>query len=276
MVVISWNLAIGYTGVLLFGQLAFFGIGGYTTGLMTLELSISPWIGLFIGGFVAALCGFLIGLPLLRLKGLSVVLVTFAFQEIVRVVILNLRDVTGGIMGLHFIPPFAIGLYVFGEIENYWLALALLVTIGSVIYLVVKSPSGLAFIALRDSERFAVGRGVNPFKYKLFVFTMTAFLTGVAGGFYAHFMGMVAPSMISFDVLILLWLMLVIGGIGSLWGSLIGPFLIVFINESLRIVEDTRLIIMGALMVILMLFLPSGIGKELRKSVREFLHRLNS
>ena len=98
MVVLSWNLAVGYTGVLLFGQLAFFGIGGYTTGLITLGLPISPWIGLVLGGFVAALFGFLIGLPLLRLKGLSVVLVTFAFQEIVRVVILNLRDITGGVI----------------------------------------------------------------------------------------------------------------------------------------------------------------------------------
>jgi branched-chain amino acid transport system permease protein len=272
VVAASWDLIMGFAGIFSFGQVAFFVLGGYGGAILTEVLGISPWFGILLGGCVAGLVGILVGLPCLRLKGPYVALVTFAFHMLLEPLLKS--DIgralgSGGTQGLLGITPFSLGGYEFSSLEMvpwYYTALILSFISFLVIYKIIHSTWGLAFVALRDAEVFAKSLGVNDFKYKLMVFGLSAFLAGAIGAFYGTFVGVLSTRILGLDVFLTLMVMLVVGGIGRFPGALIGALLVSFVSEMLRPAGVYRGLIFGAMVVLLILLLPQGITGLLSSS----------
>ena len=273
----SWNLIMGYAGIWSFGQLALFGVGAYTSALMSYHYGISPFIGTIAGAVAAVLASMVLGLPSLRLRGAYVVLLTLAFHELLRNLITNdTTKWTGGGFGL-----FGFGQYGLKELPQlermmifYYVALILLVLTNVIIWRILASPLGLAFRALRDAEPYAVARGIPEYRFKLLVFAISAFFTGLAGAFYANFLDAVGPSIFDFGLMMNLLAMIVIGGWGTFWGPMIGTVLLLYLNEVLRDFDQWRVLIFGLLMIIFVILLPQGLIRPLETITRRIGTRL--
>jgi branched-chain amino acid transport system permease protein len=258
----SWNLIMGYAGIWSFGQLALFGVGAYTSALMGYHYGISPFIGTIAGALAAVLASMVLGLPSLRLRGAYVVLLTLAFHELLRNLIVNdTTKFTGGGFGL-----FGFGQYGLGDVPPlermtifYYAALVLLILTNLIIWRILASPLGLAFRALRDAEPYAVARGIPEYRFKLLVFAISAFFTGLAGAFYANFLDAVGPTIFDFGLMMNLLAMIVIGGWGTFWGPMLGTVLLLYLNEALRDIDEWRVLIIGVLMILFVILLPQGL-----------------
>lgn len=260
-----WDLIMGFAGIFSFGQVAFFVIGAYSSAIVSARFGIPPVFAVFIAGGIAAAFGVLVGLPCLRLKGAYIALVTFAVHMILEPVLKG--DIgralgTGGSRGILTIAPMNILGFTFSSsdpIPYFYLLLLVAVFCSVIIFLVIKSHWGTAFLALKDAEDFATCLGVSAFKYKLMVFALTSFLTGMIGGFYAHYVGMLSTRMLGIDLFVTLMVILVIGGVGKFPGAIVGAFITIALNEMLSPIGPYRPIILGAMVVILVLVLPDGI-----------------
>ena len=258
-----WNFTMGYAGIFTFGQFGFFVVAAYTSGMVTKYLGISPWIGILSGGCMAGLVGILIGLPCMKLKGAYIALITFALHLVVGPLIKVGDPIgTGGSTGLMSIPTLKLGGYIFSRtqlIPWYFVALVISFLILLAVYKTIFSSVGLGFIGLRDSEDFAKTLGINEYKYKLMVFGLSAFLTGIIGGFYAHYAGIISPRLLGLDIFLMVMLMLIIGGMGIFPGAFLGGFIIFFLNELLRPLASYRFLIFGAIVVVAIKYMPEGI-----------------
>jgi len=261
----SWDLMLGYAGVFTFGQVALFVIGSYASGMATIQLGISPWLAMLVAGLLTALVSVLIGLPCLRLKAAYVALLTFALHMILEPLLKS--DIgraigTGGSQGLLNVAPLSIGGYTFSSLELvpwYYAALAISFLLIFAIYKIIHSWWGMAFVAIHDAESFGKSLGVDEFKYKLLVFAVSAFFTGVIGGFYAHYIGVVSTRILGLDLFLLLMVMQVIGGMGRFPGAVIGAFIATLLNELLRVAGIYRLVIFGAVVIVVVVLMPEGI-----------------
>jgi len=169
---------------------------------------------------------------------------------------------SGGSVGILTIPPIVVFGYSFSSanlVSTFYLTLILTVICSGIIMVVIKSYWGTAFLALKDSQEFAVSLGVSAFKYKLMVFALTSFLTGIVGAFYGHYIGMISTRMLELDLFCTLMVMLVVGGIGRFPGAILGAIITVTVNEMLSPLGSYRAVTMGALVVILVLALPNGV-----------------
>lgn len=270
----SWNLIVGYIGIFSFGHHAFFGIGGYVSALLAMKAGVSPWFGLIIGGIVAAFFSFVIGLPCLRLRAAPyIAIATLAFAEISRMTCMNLVDLTRGEMGLWGIPHFPditvpwIGVISFAggvRVPYYYLILIIFILTMTVVHFGLSSHVGLAFRSIRDSQDASESLGVNITHYKLLAFMTGGFFAGVAGGFYAHYLLIMTPtSVLSIPIMIDIVVMTLLGGLTTFMGPVVGAFLVVLGLEHLRVLEEYRFIAYGILLVVMILFVPSGIGTKL-------------
>lgn len=260
---VTWDLVFGYAGILTLGHLGFFTIGAYASAMLTTNFPVSPWVGIIFGGVVAGIFGLLLGVPCLRLKGAYVALITFAFHLVLPTLI-HRGDIikTGGTKGIFGIIPLKIGSYTFSQLNKvpwFYVMLGLTIFIFLLIYKIINSPFGSAFVAIRDSEDFAKSLGINIFKTKLQVFGLTSLLAGVTGGFYAHYVGYIGSKILNFDSFLFVWVIMAIGGVGSFPGVLISAIIITILNEMLRGFESYRLLILGALVIISIIFMPNGI-----------------
>ena len=266
-----WDLIMGFAGIFSFGQVAFFVIGAYASAIVSNKFGIPPFFSIFIAGGVAAILGVLVGLPCLRLKGAYVALVTFAVHMILEPFLkgsMGRAIGTGGSRGILTIPPVKIFGFAFTpdhKVAVFYLTLVLAVICSIVILMVIRSFWGTAFLALKDSEDFSASLGVSAFKYKLAVFALTSFLTGMVGGFYAHYVGMLSTRMLGIDLFVTLMIMLVIGGIGQFPGAILGAIVTVTLNETLSPLGPYRPLILGGLVVVLVLLLPDGIIGLIRR-----------
>jgi branched-chain amino acid transport system permease protein len=263
----SWDLILGYANVFAFGHLAFFVLGAYVSGLLGVYFGVSPWLGMFIGGAISALVGLLIGVPCLRLEGMYLAIVTFSLQFILPTLIVWAGPgrfesfSTGGTFGLQRIPPPTLFGYTFNRFESvpwYYLALVVFIVFHIVIYLIIRSSIGLAFVALRDAKPLAKALGIDDYKYKLMVFGISAFIAGWIGAFYGHYFQLIAPTTLGLDVFLIILVMVLFGGLGVFPGATIGAFVITFVNEALRPLLEWRLVILGAIVILTMLFMPKG------------------
>lgn len=259
----AWDLILAYGGIFNLAQVGFFAIGSYTSAMMTMQLGISPWLGLLMGGIVTAIAGVLVGLPCLRLHGIFIALMTLAFFEVIGPLISAGRAIgTGGRGGLLPIHPLSIGNYVFSSDEPlpwYFVAFVFFAVFLFVIYKVINSKLGLAFTALRDSESFAQSLGVNRYKCSLIVTGIATFITGVMGAFYAHYVSVISPRMLGLDIFLILIIMIIVGGAGRFPGAVIGSFAITFFNDSLRPLEHYRMLVFGVILVTMIRLAPKGI-----------------
>jgi branched-chain amino acid transport system permease protein len=270
----AWNLVTGFAGLKTFGHHAFFGIGAYFSALLSMKLGISPWITMWIAALIASGFGMLIALPVLRIRSIPhVAIVTLGFAEIVRQVFSNLKDITRGEMGLWGIPYFdgfqlpIVGEVVFNAAEKvpyYYLIAVLFLATLAVIYALMKSKPGLAIVAMRDAQDAAESLGINLTFYKMLAFAVSSFMVAVAGAFYAHYIVLLTPTAaVGLDLMILIIAMVLVGGNGTIIGPVLGAFALTFGVESLRALGDYRMLIYGALIVIVVKFLPRGLASAI-------------
>jgi branched-chain amino acid transport system permease protein len=266
----AWNLVAGFAGLKTFGHHAFFGIGAYVSALLSIKAGLSPWLTIWIAALAATAAGVFIGLPILRIKSMPhVAIVTLGFAEIVRIVISNLQTITRGELGLWGIRPFeGVSLPLIGKVAftpadkvpYYYLILLLLIASTAVIMLLMRSRIGLAIIAMRDAEDAAESLGVNLTRQKLLLFAISAFLVGIAGAFYAHYIGILTPTAaVGIDLMILVIAMVLVGGLSTFSGPLVGALILTGAVELLRDLDRYRLLVYGAIIILIVLFLPKGL-----------------
>ena len=248
----SLNLTTGYLGQLALGHAGFMSVGAYGAALFTLysglPSGISFPVALVIGGIVAALFGIAIGIPALRLKGDYLAIITLGFGEIIRVLITNV-EFTGGAKGLRGIPRITNFAYVY---------IVVIITL-VVLFTLLRSRQGRAIISIREDEVAAEASGINTTYYKLLAFTISAFFAGVAGGLYAHNLSVLDPTNFDFNYSIEILVMVVLGGMGSLTGSVIAAIVLTILPEALRDFASARMLIYSVLLIIMMIFRPSGL-----------------
>lgn len=252
-----WNLLNGYAGIISLGNMGFFAVGAYSSAVAAKELAISPWITIWVGAVVSmVLVTFFLGLPVLRLRGIYIALLTLVFADALPSVISILHDWTGGGVGLLGIPEFLTDLEKW---QGYYLTLVFAIVALGALYRIVHGKTGMAFVALRDSEAFAVALGVDRFREGVKVFAISAFVTGMAGGFFAHTLGQISPGMLGIEQFLMVVAMWLLGGAGTFFGPIIGAAIITFGNEYLRVAGSVRLGLLGGLIMVTVLFFPGGI-----------------
>lgn len=258
----SLNLVIGYTGQLSIGHAAFMSLGAYASALATLRWGLPFGAALLLGAVVAAFFGIVIGLPTLKLKGDYLAIATLGFGEIVRIVFLNL-EITGAAVGLRGIPK---------KTNLLWVVCSVLVT-GFILHRIIRSRVGRALLAIREDETAAESMGINSTYYKTICFGIGAFFAGLGGGLFAHWFRYIHPNTFGFLNSIEYLCMVVLGGLGNMWGALVGAGLLTIIPELLRQIADLRLLIYGIVLILMMRVRPQGIlGQPQAKNAHTLQH----
>ena len=259
----AWNLTLGMTGAWNFGQLALFAIGGYGAGISEARLGVSPWIAMLIGALLASLANVGLCIPSMRLRGIYVALLTFSFAEVVRLTIINdSSGLTGGVFGLTNITgPFDSLSVQTEQRAFYWLALIVCFVTALIIQRIMNSPYGVAFQGLRDSSRYALSLGISMRVYYVAATTLSAFLSGIAGALYAFHYTTISPSVMGLTPLSLLVLMILVGGMGTVSGPIVGTFVVMILTEFLRGTGQWRLLILGVVLLAILVSQPTGLVK---------------
>jgi branched-chain amino acid transport system permease protein len=256
------NIVVGKSGMLDLGYVAFFAIGAYTMAILGTTTSLNTWEVMPIGIALSMVAGVLLGIPTLRLRGDYLAIVTLGFGEIVRLVLLN-STWSKGPNGIANVPmPPNIGPLKF-ELENqkvfFWVVMAMiLLTIWMIRRLTVRRP-GRAWEAIRQDEDAAELMGVHTLKYKIWSFTLGAAVGGAAGVLYASKNLYIAPEMFTLNVSILILACVVFGGIGNIWGVVVGATVLGYLPDRIRFISDARLLVFGLVLVIVMNFRPDGL-----------------
>jgi branched-chain amino acid transport system permease protein len=252
-----WNLLNGYAGIISLGNLGFMALGAYTSAVLSIELGLSPWITIVVGAVTSmVLVTVVLGLPVLRLRGIYIALLTLVFADALPSIISIARNYTGGGIGLLGIPTLLPDIQKW---QAYYIALLFFLAAHGVLYRIIKGKTGMAFVALRDSEQLAVTLGVDRFREGLKVFAISAFATGAAGGLFAHLLGQISPAMLGIDQFLMVLSMWLLGGAGTFFGPIIGAGLITFGGEYLRVAGELRLGLFGAVILVTVMFFPGGI-----------------
>ena len=263
----SWNILGGYAGQVSLGHAMFFGIGAYTSTLLLVKVGITPWIGMLAGGLAAVALSQIIGYPCFRLKGHYFVIATIVVAEIVQIAFIN-WPWAGGANGITFpiLPPTWVNFaFYLTKIPYYYVSLALLASVLLTSFLIERSKAGFCFRAIREDPDAARGLGINIFRYKMMAMAVSAFFTGIGGVFYAQFTQFIDPdSVLPFMLSTLLMLIPVLGGIGLLWGAVVGAFILIPLSEFTRIYLSNvgsalDLLVYGLLIVLVAVFEPRGL-----------------
>lgn len=270
----NWDLTFGYFGMFNFGHVAIFVSGGYIAGILSKSYGISPWASIIIASLSSAILCSIIVLPMLRVKGIYVCLITFAFSQLCFHFIISQRNLTGGTLGLGLIPDIYFGNYSFaqnGKIAYYFLAFFLLIASTFFLTILVKSKFGLSIIALKDYEEYAVSRGVNFGRQLILCFGASALFTGAAGAVMAFYLGALSHSMFSLGYLILIFSSILVGGINTIYGSIIGALILVVVSELLINIGAWRFVIIACLIIFIMRFFPKGIYPSVLKLYKKYM-----
>lgn len=264
IVAVGLDITVGYAGLLSLGHAAFFGIGAYTSALLFLHYGVPMWGGLIGGGALAGLAAFLLGYLVLNVRGHRFVISTVAFAEIVRLVAYNWTDLTHGQRGLPGVLAPVIHLPWGGNIDFgtktafFFLAVVIAAACIGIMWRIVRSPIGDAFVAMRENENLAESVGIDARRHAILAFTIGGFFAGVGGSLYAHYVGYVGPDLFYFSYTTIFLVMVVTGGMGTVIGPVIGALVFTLLPEYLRVAEGYRLIFFGTILVLVMLFLPNG------------------
>jgi len=261
VIALSVNLILGFCGLLDFGRSAFVGIGTYAFALLMTHITKVPWIiGFIAAGLFTALLGWLVGSFLRRTSFDYLTLLTIGIVEIVRLFLVNCTKVTNGAMGITGVPkPSFFGFQLKEHGQFFYFALILLILCYLMIDRLTKSYKGRALMAIRDDEIAAAFSAIDIPRYKAFCFGVASFFTGIGGAAMVSYTGYASPYNFTIDEGLLLCQMAILGGLGSLPGSVLGAVIWVIVPELSRTAYDYRLLIMGIMMVVLMLFCPNGL-----------------
>ncbi len=267
---VGLNLLMGYAGQASLGHAAFYGIGAYTSAILTTRTACSPWLAMLCGIVLTGVVALLIGMPCLRLRGHYLAMATLGFGWIVFIVMRQWEPITGGSSGIENVPSLAIGGLVFDhDVKCFYLtwALALLVLVISAN--IVNSRVGRAFRAVHGSETAAAALGVPIARFKVQVFVLSSMYAALAGSLYAHVVKYVNPSPFDFHASVSLVVMGCIGGMASVWGAPLGAATITLLKERLQLLpwRDIDVIIYGLILIVVMVFLPGGLVSGVQVAV---------
>ena len=281
----SWNLVGGFAGVLPLGHAAFVGIGAYTSTVLSLQYGISPWLGMVIGGILAAIVGVIIGLPTFKMRGAYFALATIAFAEGIRVIVENIDNLgpitLNGPRGLQ-IPPLKTGLlnFMFATKEPYYyIILFMLAGVLLLTYVISRSKLGHYLMAGGEEPEAAMALGVNVARAKLIAMAISSFLTAFAGTFWAQFTLYIHPkSVMSLDISFEIAFIALIGGRGSIAGPVLGALLLRPVSDFSRIyfgakLPGLHLIIFGVVLILVMLYQPRGLQEPLTRVYRSITEK---
>lgn len=250
----SLNLLSGIAGQISLGHIAYYGVGAYTSALLALNFGLPHWLLLIISFCVAAFTGLLIGLPSLRLSGGYLAITTLGFAEIIRLVMINWRSLTQGPLGLLKIPrPVYFGLVIKENKDYFYLALTVLIITVVILYNLINSKFGRNLKALSDDEISSETCGINCYAHKVMACVIAAGFAGVAGSLYAHYFIFIEPGTFASSESTVILSMVVLGGMGNMWGAIVAAIVLTFLPESLRAFSDYRMFVYGLLLVSMML-----------------------
>jgi len=268
----QWNLVFGMAGIFSLAQMAVFAFGAYATAMLGFYLEWSVWLAMPVAGLATIVVSVLVGLACLRLTGAYVALLTLAIAQVMYFLIVTdtdcfvmegvrCRQFTGGAVGFSQFGDLGTRQMFRGDwlIANYFIVLVLLVISMIFTYVIIKSPMGLAFRALRDNPGYAVSRGIGRFKYQLLVFGLSAFFTGVAGGLWASHFRAIGPNLLQLSLMLFVLSMSGGGGVGRFWGALVGAIVMVGADEVMREAGEFRTLGLGLILAFFVVAMPGGV-----------------
>lgn len=273
-VVTQWNLVFGVAGIFSLAQMMVFAVGGYVSAMLAFHLDWSMWLAAPLGAVCAVVVSTVVGLATLRLRGAYVALLTLAIAAAMQALIIADTDclsfengicqtLTGGTSGLSGFGDFGFRTllgYRNAVAGEYYLGL-LLVALGSVFaFLIINSPLGHAFRALRDNASCAAARGIDRIKYQVLVFSLSGFFTGLLGGYYAGHFNAIGPTILDFSTLLFLLTGLIVGGTGRVWGPLLGCAVVMLFDEALMGLAEWRMVGLGIFTVVVVILFPEGLA----------------
>jgi branched-chain amino acid transport system permease protein len=263
IVAASWDLTLGVAGIFNFAHVAFFGLGVYAYGISTTLWGWPSVFGLIFGGVVAIAGAALVSLPTLRLKGIYVVLVTFAFGQLVVQLVVSQSQWTGGAQGMVFLPSLAVGsvkLSSFGKTGYYYVSLAAVaLTVGALVA-IARSRFGQSVVALKEHEDYAVARGISLARQRFLVLALSAAPAGLAGAIYASFLRVASTEVFGFGALSQVLSMILVGGAGTITGPVLAAFLLTIATEEMSGFGPVRFMAIAVLIVVIVLFYPGGLN----------------
>jgi branched-chain amino acid transport system permease protein len=260
MLAVGLNLLLGYAGQISLGHAAFFGMGAYISGIVTTRFGVDPFLVMILSAFCAGTLAFAIGFPILKLKGHYLAMATLGFGIIMYIIFNETVDWTGGPSGLSGIPNLRIGSLVFdNDLNNYYLVWVFTLVVMLLSINLSRSRIGRALRAINDSEVAARVMGVNARILKVQIFTVSAVISAIAGSLYAHIMTFIAPASFGFNFSVELLTMVVIGGLGSIYGSFLGAAILTMLPEFLRMFQNFDIIIYGLMLILMTMFMPGGL-----------------
>jgi branched-chain amino acid transport system permease protein len=256
----SWDILAGVTGVFSFGQALFFGTAAYMSAALNLFLSLPPWVTIPLGGAFGVIVGLAVALPSLRLKGPYFTITSLIFPTILSGIIYMYPSITGGEAGIYGLAPISNDIVI-----TYYSSLLLMLASIFMLIRIASSRVGLIFRSIRDNEDTAEASGINTTKYKFLSFAISGFFAGIAGGFQAHLLMSISPFVFNPSYSFQAILGASLGGIGTIFGSVVGAYLMTFLNELLRGLAEYRVLISAIVMVLIFRYLPGGIIRLLTK-----------
>ncbi len=265
IITMGLSLLMGYTGQISLGHAGFFGLGAYSSGILTTQYSIHPLAAFLAGIFLSAIIAFLVGKPTLRLKGHYMAVATLGIGEILFIVFNELSPLTGGPSGLSGIPTLTFMGYSLEGARYLYLVWGFVILLLLFSLNVINSRVGRALRAVHGSEIAANAMGVDASRYKVQVFVLSAVYASIAGSLYAHFVTFISPRSFSLMFSLLLLMMVVVGGAETIWGALLGATVLTLLPEYLRGLEDFEVLAYGGILMGVLLFMPQGILLGVRK-----------
>lgn len=260
------NLIYGYTGLLSFAQLGFWGIGGYATALTVVSFGGTFWLGLLWAGLLNAALALIVGYPTLRVGRHAFVIVTLTFALLVTLVARDWVDLTRGPLGIPGLPaPTLFGVEFKTTAHFYWIAWAYALLALGFLYALGTSRIGRTLVAIKQNEPLARAQGIAPMPYKLAAFAISAAITGIAGGIFAFHLKVIDPLFLDFYYMQTFLIMVIIGGAGSFWGVVVAGIALSALPEVLRFSSDFRMIIYGVVLLVIMLVMPGGFAGWIRQ-----------
>lgn len=270
MLALGLNLVMGYTGQVSLGHAGFYGLGAYASGVLTTKYGFNPWLAMLAALFICAITSGLIGAAALRLQGYYLSMATLGFGIILYILFVELAWLTGGPSGLTGIPEFRIGAFkIASDIPYYYLVWTIVGLMLLFAFHLVDSRVGRSLRAIQGDETAAALVGVNTWATKVQIFVVGACMASLAGSLYAHYVTVLTPETFGFMLSIEIVVMVIVGGSGSIWGGLLGAILLTLLPEYLRVMKDYDVLIYGAIVILVVMFLPRGIGGGIEHRLRQ-------
>jgi branched-chain amino acid transport system permease protein len=275
IIVFGLSLLMGYAGQISLGHAGLYGLGAYTSAIISTKFHLNPFLTIIAGALLAGAAAYVIGLPALRLRGHYLAMATMGAGIIIQIFFVEFSDLTGGPAGISMIPPFNIGSFLFDQTSRFYYLVLVVVAITLVLsYNIVRSQKGRTLRAMHQNETAAASIGIDIERQKLFIFTLSGVFAGLAGGLYAHYVTYVSPDTFGIALSISLVTMVVIGGSENLMAAALGAVLVTVISEYFRQYQDWSLFFFGATLVLVMIFAPRGLFVEAGVLIKKLAGKL--